>query len=55
MRKLQDFECPYLALQQAPRRSILQFRKAYWSKELDLEVLKGDKNDVALNVLYIQV
>ncbi len=74
VRKLQDFECPYLALQQAKRRSILQvhwilsfiltatilnyvqkFRRAYWSKEIDAEVLRMDVNDVALNVLYIQV
>ena len=39
----------------APPANGRQFRKAYWNKELDLEVLKLDRNDVALNVLYIQV
>ena len=35
--------------------TLAQFRKAYWNRELDHEVLKMDTNDVALNVLYIQV
>ncbi len=52
VRKLQDFESPFISLMRAEPHQKVQLRKAYWNIELDK--LLWD-NAVALNLLYIEV
>ena len=52
IRKLQDFESPFISLMRAEPHQKVQLRKAYWSAELD-KVLWD--NPVALNLIYIEV
>lgn len=51
VRKLQDFESPYVSLQRAEKGHIVQLRKAYWDIRVD-SILQ--KNPTALNLLYIE-
>lgn len=51
IRKLQDFESPYVSLGRAPEGYKIMLRKAYWSSELD-EALYEDP--IALNLIYIE-
>eukprot|EP01147_Barroeca_monosierra_P005267 gene5267-7046_t len=51
VRKLQDFESPYISLDRAEPHQKIQLRKAYWNTSLDTVLMD---NPVALNLLYIE-
>ena len=51
VRKLQDFESPYVSLARAEKGQIVQMRKAYWDPRVDAEL---HKDPIALNLLYIE-
>lgn len=51
IRKLQDFESPYISLMRAEPHQRIQLRKAYWDVSVD-QLLYDDA--IALNLLYIE-
>lgn len=51
IRKLQDFESPYISQKSIRESNRIVLRKSYWDKEYDLELIT---DPVALNLLYIQ-
>jgi len=51
VRKLQDFESPFVSLARAEKGQIVQMRKAYWDPRVDQEL---HKDPIALNLLYIE-
>ncbi|XP_071855202.1 sorting nexin-17-like isoform X1 [Apostichopus japonicus] len=51
VRRLQDFESPYISLNSAEGRNKLVFRRCYWDPIFDDEVMS---NRVALQLLFIQ-
>lgn len=51
VRKLQDFESPYISLKSAEGKNRLVFRRSYWDPVFDEEVMS---NRVALQLLYVQ-
>ncbi|KAL4218167.1 Sorting nexin-17 [Mactra antiquata] len=53
VRKLQDFESPYISLKSAQKNGVhrIVLRKSYWDSSFDDELLA---NKVAMNLLYVQ-
>ena len=51
IRRLQDFESPYISLQRAESGHKLLLRKAYWDTRCDEQLLA---NPISLNLLYIE-
>ena len=51
VRKLQDMECPYLALKSLDDSHSIEIRKSYWSETYDEEMMKYN---VTLHMLYIE-
>lgn len=51
IRKLQDFESPYISQRSIKDANRIVIRKSYWDKEYDLELMT---DPVALNLLYVQ-
>ena len=51
IRKLQDFESPYISLMRAEPHQRIQLRKSYWDVNID-QLLYDDP--IALNLLYIE-
>lgn len=51
LRKLQDFESPYISQRAMREPTRVVIRKSYWDPDYDLELMK---NAAALNVLYAQ-
>uniref|UniRef100_A0A0V0G6X8 Putative sorting nexin-17 n=1 Tax=Triatoma dimidiata TaxID=72491 RepID=A0A0V0G6X8_TRIDM len=51
IRKLQDFESPYISQKNIPGNLKIMLRKSYWDPEYDLELMH---DRVALNLLYVQ-
>lgn len=51
IRKLQDFECPYISLQRAEPQNRIQLRRAYWDLSCERALLD---DPIALNLLYVQ-
>lgn len=51
VRKLQDFESPFVSLARSEKGHVVQMRKAYWDPKID-PVLQSDP--IALNLLYIE-
>lgn len=53
VRKLQDFESPYISLKSADKQSVhrIVLRRSYWDSSFDDELLASK---VAMNLLYVQ-
>ncbi|XP_052225977.1 sorting nexin-17-like isoform X2 [Dreissena polymorpha] len=53
VRKLQDFESPYISLKSATKQGVhrIVLRKSYWDSSFDDELLA---NKVTMNLLYVQ-
>ncbi|XP_022914417.1 sorting nexin-17 [Onthophagus taurus] len=51
LRKLQEFESPYISCKSIRESNRLVIRKSYWDSKYDLELMN---NPVALNLLYTQ-
>lgn len=51
LRKLQDFESPYISHKSIQDVNKVVLRKSYWDSDYDLELMS---NSVALNLLYVQ-
>eukprot|EP00039_Didymoeca_costata_P006144 m.87789 g.87789 ORF g.87789 m.87789 type:complete len:500 (+) comp13129_c2_seq6:234-1733(+) len=51
IRKLQDFESPYVSLKRADPEHRVQLRKAYWSPSMDKNLYD---DAIALNLIYIE-
>lgn len=52
VRKLQDFESPYLSLKSVTQPHRIIIRKNYWSKSYDQDLLE---DRIAMNLLYVQI
>ena len=51
IRKLQDVECPYLALKSMDDLHSIEIRKTYWNTKIDEELMK---HNVTLQMLFIE-
>ncbi|XP_060537376.1 sorting nexin-17 [Cylas formicarius] len=51
LRKLSDFESPYMTQQAVQGANRIMLRKSYWDKAFDKELMK---DPIALNLLYLQ-
>lgn len=51
IRKLQDFESPYISFRTVREANRIVLRKSYWDKDIDLQLMS---DPVALNLLYVQ-
>jgi len=52
VRKLQDFESPYLSLKSVEKPHRIVIRKNYWSAKYDDEIIE---DRIAMNLLYVQI
>ena len=52
VRKLQDFESPYLSLEATESQHRIVIRKSYWSAKYDDDLLE---DRIAMNLLYVQI
>ena len=51
VRKLQDMECPFLAMKSLDDSYSIEIRKSYWSRKFDDDLMK---QNVTLHMLYIE-
>lgn len=51
LRRLQDFECPYVSIQRADSENRIQLRRAYWDAQCEITIMQ---NPISLNLLYVQ-